>query len=596
MNWNYTVVISCFLLLAFVVWQESIRPNRKRLLLRLVAGVAAVASMACLALPLDVERSTKTGANKLAVLLTEGYQADSVSNFLQKSDPQPPVYSLAQPEKASVRFGAIQVPPDSLALICAGGTDLHVFGYGLDEYELNDLQDKAFYFHPTGLPAGVQSINWVRRLTAGENLVVQGICHNPLSSPVRVCLSGLQATLDSTTIAAHTTAPFQLTGVPKLRGKALFSLTVLNQQDTLEQEPVPVEIDKAAPIKVLLLSSAPNFENRFIKDWLAKKEYAVQTRTLISTGKSDRQFANKTSSSADQVSTSLLQQTDVLISDPGALARLGAQEQGAIRAGVEERGLGLIIRADSLLPHSFYASSFPLVQTADSISILSIHTLEAAPDTVTWQAEQPLYIRLQPGSQPLVQTAAAGVLACSALYGSGKIVVTTIPNSYSWLLAGNHSIYDAYWSLLIRKAVRKETAQEGMSISPGLPLADDPVTIQMETSEKEPPAYLVSNTPVAYAQNALLPFEWQTRYWAKAGWQTGGGAASLNWYAYGAENWKGIRARQVEQLTKSHLLHTHRESRTGKETASYREPVSKIYFFIIFIISLVFLWIEKKYG
>lgn len=596
MSWNYAVVASCFLLLAFVVWQESIRPNKKRLLLRLVAGVAAVASLACMDLPLGVERSTKTGANKLAVLLTEGYQADSVTNFLQKFDPQPPVYSLTQPEKGSVRFGAIQVPSDSLALVCANGTDLHVFGYGLDEWELDDLPNKAFYFHPTGLPAGVQSVNWIRRLTVGENLVVQGICHNPLSSPVRVYLSGLQATLDSTTIAAHTTGPFQLTGVPKLRGKALFSLTVLNQQDTLELEPVPVEIDTAAPIKVLLLSSAPNFENRFIKDWLSKKGYAVQTRTLISTGKSDRQFANKTSSSADQVSTSLLQQTDVLVSDPGALARLGAQEQGAIRAGVAERGLGLIIRADSLLPRSFYASSFPLLQTTDSISILSIHTLEAAPDTATWQAEQPLYIRLQPGSQPLVQTAAAGVLAGSALYGSGKIVVTTIPNSYSWLLAGNQSIYDAYWSLLIRKAVRKETTQEGMSISPGLPLAGDLVNIQMETSETGPPAHLISNTPVAYAQNFLLPFEWQTRYWATAGWQTGGRSASVNWYVYGAENWKGIRARQTEQLTTSHLLHTQHKDKTGKETTSYREPIPKIYFFIIFLISLIFLWIEKKYG
>ncbi|MBE7171252.1 MAG: hypothetical protein INR73_11720 [Williamsia sp.] len=598
MSWNYIVIAGCLGTLAFVVWNELARPNRSRLVLRLIACLLAVVSLACMTIPLHWIQPAKNLSANTAVLLTEGYQADSVRNFLQQSAQQPTVYSLSPESRESAGLNRVSLPLDSIAFLAANYTNLHVFGNGFDKDELTCLQNRAIRFHPAPLPAGIQTISWTKELQEGESMVVQGHCYNPLSTPVRVVLSGYQTGFDSVMINPGNNQPFQLSAVPKLRGKALFSLSVLNQKDTLEQEPLPVEIDTAAPVKILLLSSAPNFETRFLKDWLAKKGYAVEVRTLISTGKQDRLFANTGNLSPNQLNASLLQQTDVLISDPVALNNLRATEQQAIRTAVAAQGLGLIIRADSLLPRSFYGGFFPLTQNHDSISKqVPLIIADAIPDTASWLAEQPLYIRLQPGSQALVQTASAtGVVAGSALYGAGKIVLTTIPNSYSWLLAGNNKTYEAYWSLLIKKSLRKKVAPATWSFLPSIPFVDEPVTLQVETESDRPPVYPVSNTGVAYAQNFLLPFAWQALYWPLEGWQTTGSVADpVHWYVWGKKNWKGVQAKHKQAITRNYVLQqTSSREQVGVAGTSSSLPLPKIYFFIIFLFSAGFLWIEKK--
>lgn len=594
MSWNYTVIAGSLLLLAFMIWKETGRQNRARLLWRLLATTLSVAALACLSLPVTYKTTRQTGRSRVAVILTEGYRTDSVKNFLRRFQAQPPVYSLVPNKDMLAPLQVTGLPADSLPLMAASFSEVHVFGYGFDREELDALQTESFFFHPAPLPAGIQSINWINRLKTGERLVVQGSCYNPLAAPLRILLNGLQAGLDSATIAPRSTGLFQLSSIPKLRGKALFSVTVLDGKDTIEQEPLPIETDTAAPVRVLMLASSPNFENKFLKDWLAKKGYAVEVRTLISTGKFNQLFANTTAQQPVKVAASLLQRTDVLISDPGALALLGQQEGAVLRSQVVEGGLGLIVRADSLLPRSFYAGAFPLVQTGDSVAKqMAVRTLGVVPDTASLLAELPLFIRPQPENQPLLAAGASGILAGIALAGSGKVIVTAIPNAYSWLLAGNERMYDAYWTLLLQKAARQQTAQGTWSFSPSLPATGEPVHLYSQTSDAPPPAGVISNTAAAYAQNRLLPFEWQASYWPKAGWQTAG---STHWYAYEAGNWKGVRALQKQGLTQRHVHQTGHPEKTGEKESLPGAPVPKIYFFIIFILSACFLWIEKKFS
>ena len=596
MSWNYLTIAGCLGLLLYVVWKEIVRPNKARLPLRLAAGILGAGSLACMALPVMISKQLQTGADRTVVIITDGFNADSVKNFLHGFEQPPAVFALEPLTGVPVQFRAVSLPPDSLAAIWARYPDKQVFGYGFEKGELNNLRE-PFRFHPAALPAGIQSINWIRQLKPGEDLVVQGRCHNPFSSPLQIFLSGLGTRPDSTFIGAGSTGFFRLRAAPNLRGKAVFSLTVIHRKDTIEQEPIPLEVDSTGPLNVLLLASAPNFENKFLKDWLAKKGYPVTVHTAISSGKQNLLLANESKPSAERLNASRLRETDVLISDPAALASLSPQEQQSVRLQVAEGGLGLIIRADSLLPRSFYAGYFPLVQTGDSISKqLPVYLAAAVPDTGSWHAGQPLYIRPQPASQPLVQTSTPGVLASSVLYGSGKIILTTLPNSYSWLLAGSHSTYGAYWSLLLSKALRKQSSTETWSYSPALPGANEPVGLQVETDGTSPDD-LISGTRVAYAQNIALPFAWQTTYWPKRGWQTAGEEKeAVDWYAYEAQDWKGIKARRKLQDTKNHLLQQVETDK--KETAPPARqplPIDKIYFFIIFILSAGFLWIEKKF-
>jgi hypothetical protein len=58
---------------------------------------------------------------------------------------------------------------------------------------------------------------------------------------------------------------------------------------------------------------------------------------------------------------------------------------------------------------------------------------------------------------------------------AGKLVFTTIGNTYSWMLAGNQTDYAALWSLLIDKAARKSPVTESWSVASGLPMVNKPV-------------------------------------------------------------------------------------------------------------------------
>ena len=593
----YIVLSACFLLLAFMIWKEITRENTARRPLRVLASLLAAGGFACMALPLSVKKPVTVDRNTVAILLTDGYNADSVKNFMQQFQLKPVVYSIAHDAKTSVLIDPVPVySQDSLRHIMASYSAVHVFGNGFGKETIDSLQDAAFEFHPSVPAAGFQSIHWIKKLRQGEQLMVQGSFYNPGSSPVKILFTGLQAHLDSSSIAPASTGGFALSAIPKFAGKALYGITALSGKDTVELEQLPVLVDTSSAIKILVLASSPDFENKFLKDWLAKHGYEVDVRTVITTNKYNRLSVNAAGQNSAAITPALLQRFDVLVSDPASLTSLSSAELHTVTSQVSSNGLGLIVRADSLLPRSFYTGYFPLSQSTDSLQQqLSLYTNDVVSDTAKWQAAQPMYIRTSSATQPLVSGSQENTVVSSALYGTGKIVLSTVNNSYSWLLAGNEKMYESFWSLLIKKAVRKKTENDNWSYSPALPLANEPVALMLETDAPAVPQYNISGMAVSYKQNALMPFQWQVVYWPAHGWQTAGGAIPYPWFVYDKNSWKNMRANQHLLLTKNYLsTHDRREKQPGKQPGMVSVPIPKIYFFIIFMIGAVYLWIEKK--
>ena len=81
--WNYIVGSVALALLVFLLWKERLRADRSRLVWRMAASVLAVAGLVGLALPLSYHRAvTAAKAGEEGVYLTEGYDPDSVRQFL----------------------------------------------------------------------------------------------------------------------------------------------------------------------------------------------------------------------------------------------------------------------------------------------------------------------------------------------------------------------------------------------------------------------------------------------------------------------------------------------------------------------------------
>ncbi|MEO5893560.1 MAG: hypothetical protein ABIQ31_25120 [Ferruginibacter sp.] len=582
-HWNYIVIGLCLLLLAFIFRKEIKRKNRRRLAARLTASLFAVASLACLALPISITKKNTDSPNKKAVLLTEGYNKDSLENFIKTNKEQVRVYQV-----------------DSLAWIDTSLTALIIFGHGLSRQELKSLNDIPLIFHSSAIDDGVTSVHWNQKLKSGEKFSVQGIFSNKRSWPVKIALEGFHTPLDSVTIPAKQTKTFEINTFPKQIGKAVYSLLISDKQGALEKEPVPFEVIPVDTLKILLLAASPDFENKFLRNWLAENSYAVASRSRISKDKFDRTFSNFTSFSFDKITNPLLDRFDIIISDATELAALTKTEQAIIQAQVQENGMGLIVKADSIAaPTAFYAAPFTQYSSsAKQPSTAALYIQDADKPTVPLSSDGYSFIRSKPGEQPLVVDSMTNVIVSSKMEGMGKILFTSITNTYTWMLGGNNNDYASFWSCLLQKAARRTGAEQTVLITGAVPKIDEPIELLFEAPGMPLPGTFIAGDLLSLHQNPDLPFQWQGTYWpGKQGWQPALNFSdqSINWYVYGTNDWKNISAIEKTKQTQQYINDKNNVLNKGVVTQKY-VPVQlpAIYFLLIFIISCIFLWIEKK--
>src|SRR5258708_6002201 len=320
--WNDMIIGICLFLLGWLLWKEFRRPGRLRLPARMAASVLAVISLACLALPLSyIGKKGRGSSGKEGVLLTEGYDPDSLRQFLQ----------MSPAGGAGIVIVNSGHTPDVFAGTEGDGMNrlskLHVLGYGLTRKEWVSLHPPPLVFHPSPCPTGILSASWKQKLTPGEKWRVQGRVSLGFGKPVKLLLTGMGLPLDSVLIAARTqggAAPagqtdFELTTATAQSGRSVYRLWVFAGTDTLEQESLPVEVLPEKKLKILLLASSPDFENTFLVNWLSRNGDAVATRTIISKSKSDKAFLNMPETALDPLTPSVLDKFDLVIADATAL-------------------------------------------------------------------------------------------------------------------------------------------------------------------------------------------------------------------------------------------------------------------------------------
>lgn len=546
--------------------------------MRLAASFIAVASLACIALPITIKQIAST-ANGEAILLTDGYAKDSITHFLSAENRSIPEYTFDE-------FSALENRNFSV---------VHVFGYGLSSKELQQLKGSPLDLHLSPAGSGITSVNWRQKLQTGEKLRIQGSFENTSPDTAQLVLNGFNTVLDSINIRPGTSQQFELNTIPRNTGKAVYSLTAVKADKVLEEEFIPVEIMQPDSLKVLMLAASPDFESRFLKNWLSQNAYEITARTTISKDKYDKAFINMPPGNVDRLTSSFLDKFDVLVTDASAFSFLSKDEQNAIQSKVQD-GLGLIVKADTVLPTSFYTGLFSLYTAPGKEQQISLQ-LTGSNKLVPLPAEQPLYIRQQAGSQSLVIDSTLQLLASSTVYGQGKILVTTVNNTYSWMLSGNTGTYFNYWSNLLEKAAKKKSLAGNISISPAFPRIDhmtDVIAAMANTSSQ----LSVGESVVYLKQNAYLPFEWEGSYWpAGTGWQTVNTSDKItNVYIYDTGDWKYVAANEKMKATKQYVSAQNGTPAAQTESIAAKVPMSKFYFWIGFIICCTFLWVERKFN
>ena len=579
-TWYYTVIFFSIILLACLIWKEVTRPLNLRLLWRIVSSIITVISLSCLAFDIPFTTNEIITTDKRLLLLTNGNNKEDLRDFLKKNGQGIDTITLANLSSSKLQ----------------NITTLDVLGNGLDEADLQLLTNKPINFHPSKIPSGIISIYWKQQLKIGESLLVQGTYNNITKMPITICLNAFGDTVDSLVIPAFTSQIFQLQTIPKSNARAVYSLITSAGNDTIENNPIPFEVQAIQPLKVLLLASSPNFENKFLKNWLYENNYVVTTKTFVTKGKFEQSFSNTKTINLDNLSTEILQQFDVVIADAEALQALSKSESLNLKKQIEQDGLGLIIQLDIIGNNNqFYSKLFPLIELNNPNKKDS--QLQFANTSTVLEIEEQRYIKQQLNTQVLVKDSKQNSLTSMALFGTGKLLGTALNNTYSLVLKNKQSDYSQLWSLLLQKASKKSFTMDNWNVYPTIPHINQQVNLTLETTAV-PTFGQIGSTKVYLKQNENLPFEWSGKYWPlNSGWHNISTPNSnvKYWYVFKESDWQNVTITQKINATELYQLkHPKKDSKITQQTQFVSTIIPKIYFFTLFLLAAGFLWLERK--
>lgn len=553
----------------------------------------AIISLLFILYPINYDRKVSLSNSTIAILLTDGYPKDSLEKYKGAS-----LFStdLAITEKDNkVKY------INDITYFLTSKPDyqtLHIFGYGLESDELKSLKTKNLIFHPAALKNGVSSISWTENIRLGEQLLVQGKYNNTTGPEVKLILQGLGTNLDSVIIRKETWNNFELKCTPKHLDKAVYSLTVIADKDTLSREKLPIIVKERESIRILILASAPDFENKFLKNWLAQQGYSLSVRTSISTAKYSTEFLNSKKNDLNRINTTLLTNFDILIGDRSELSRLSTLENQAIQNQVN-KGMGLIIKADASEPgNGFYRNAFPIRENKQVIpKTLKLNWEKHSALKAILQGSSSIEILGQAGTQSLVKNERGNILTSSKLFGKGKILLTVINDSYTWMLGNQEEDYSSFWSYILQKAARKKENPESLAVH-SLPVINKDMGIEIQTETGNKSHFQIKGEKLAFKQHSLMSFQETGSFWpSEPGWQSFQFEnTDSNWfYVFDEKAWTEVKASEKLKNTQNFIEQSAKNITTGNGAVQvYKDTIHPIWFYILFLLCCTYLWLEVK--
>ncbi len=588
MAFNLYIWIACFLLLCLLGYQEIKRPNKHWLGARVLASLLAVAMLALLVIPISISQQSKQQATQLNII-SAGYHADSLAHIPHQT------YFLDETLAPNLKRKANYLP--DLAYHLAAHPEINkiaVYGYGLTDGQLKQIKNIPLDFYPAEKPSGVIACHWKDELKEGETLVVQGQYRHDASKAVSLKLIGFGKTLDSTQIVGNSTAKFSLKHQIKQKGRAVLQLVALQGKDTLSQEPIPVQTLAKSSLKIVVLGSSPGFEYNFLKKWLYENQYALALRNRISKDKYSIEFLNRSRIDLSRLSTPLLQKEDVLLLDQQEFENISAPEKQVIKQAVAQ-GLGLIILVQEPNTTEPWLKSLNLTTSKKQEKINPLRLTSPQIKLAALPEQVPFLIGNHPDQQPLVMDGPLPI-AVQKLYGKGKIVATTLPNSYQWSLTGNQQDYARYWSTLFEAATRSAAPSYLLQTASNVPRTMNKLNFSLATPSAAVPAIINEQQAVISQQNMLFNNHWQFQYWPlQSGWhQVTIDGQKQHFFVFGKENWQALNANQRIAQNMDYAL-SHPSSKNLPETTFIlKKTISKWWFFVAFVLAAGFLWFESR--
>ncbi|AMM50685.1 hypothetical protein TH61_05145 [Rufibacter sp. DG15C] len=594
------MTISLLLLLVFAVllgtwltWLAVRRADRRRLAWRIVASWVAVA---CLVLLVSPPSITRTYSATEAILLTEGYRPDTLTSLLNRLSPKPKVFSYdVKADRATLVTDFSQFKASNPAV-----QTVHVLGHGLEEETLAELGNLQVIPHLAPLPTGVLSASWPHKITLGEDVQVQGKFIST-GQATRLYLQAAGIKRDSVEIKKGAEQMFRLRFQPKTTGRFVYHLQWRDAEDSLRQEQIPVIVEAPRLLNVLLLSSAPSFEVKFLKNALAQKGHGVAVRSQVSKGIYQTETVNLPAVQVSRVTPALLQKFDVMLLDAAALQSMSGQEKQAVQQAVRQQGLGVLTTFTGDRP-----KSIPFFGEA---AFARISEKEAVNGPVRWQGQTssavvlPLTafaIRPTQGQQPLAWSNRQNqALVLTSRKGVGQVGVSLVPETFSLALEGKEKLYQDFWATVLT-GLAKPLEESAISVEPLFATVHQSAALTTSgEGQLQKPVISTektgSSSSVLSAGSTVLPSQLTFTIWPqKQGWHSFQSAPGLsaNFFIYPSTSWQTHRLYHLQQSNLN--LASAPKHAIDKKHIEQKEAFPLWPFGLGLLLALGFLWLEEK--
>lgn len=569
------ILLGFILLLGGLSWLEVRRPGRWQTL-RLTALVLALSAVAALLLRPALE---KTGKISPILLLTPGFETGSVDSLL-RVHPGWELYRTAGTES----YGKSVPLEDPVELSGLDHRITAIVGEGLPAYALEYLRDPNFQYVPPVVIDGVEQVT-TESYTEKQRGKVYGTYRQINGAGHRLVLESPEGPVDSVPLTGSGLTDFTLHFTPLTAGNWQYQLVEKDSNDqVLRADLLPIRVEPEKQLHILILQAFPTFEVRYLKDFLADRGHAVAVRSQISRNNFRTEFANLSSRDLGRLTTSLLEDFDLLIADDAAFSQIGQTELYSLESAIEQ-GLGLLglVNGDNAgfrrwLGLTRIAAQADTVQLPDGIQ-LPAYAVNTFSD-LDWY--------------PLQETAVSRRVAAYHYRGKGKIGYQTVQESYAALLRGDSLAYAALWMPVLEGSIREAYVDYTIELVSEFPhYAGEPLDFRI-TANQMIEEVLADGREVAMREDSNLPDVWYGRCWPDgAGWhQIEVGEERLEFYAFQEGAWPSLRRARIRQQTFN--LAKPAAAIGDEQKIVTSEPISRLWFYGLFLVSAGFLWLAPK--
>ncbi len=567
----WAVSLIGLLLFSFLIWKESKR-KVKLLAWRLVAGTFLVLSIVGLVLQPSLQRVT----NSRAILLTPHYEKETVDSLLKADDkllvlriPEALSYNAAEIISTNAKFDKFNIE--------------FILGDGLPYYTLEQFKEHRYL--KGELPTGIVELLTSQIFKVNQSNHISGWLRTNRKAKIKlISPAGVEDSVEYSTSGLY---PFKLSFTPQQAGLFVYTIEVQDGNEVVSQK-FPVEVERIWKLNILFIQNYPTAETKYLKNFLLEQGHGIVSRFQLSKNNFRYEYANHQQLLISRLSLDLLNSFDLVVIDNETLASFNKADKEILEESVRNE-LGIV---------QFFNS----VNRESKPSFLSIPLIDFAKDTVQLQLGSssitlPALPATVNGDYASILQTTERTLSGFIDRDLGKIGFQFLQETYRLVLQGKQDEYAMIWAPLIERTARSENQSSKIQLKNTFPIyPDEPIDLNV-IATKENVRLQANGISIPLREDVVIDNYFHGKTWAgEQGWHRFAIAEDSvykNYYVSDRHEWESLRIAQQQRVNE--LISKSGSSKlTQTSISSRQEPVSLLFFFLIFLIASGFLWLAPK--